>query len=227
MPQLPDVSGVIAADRAQALATLAVSRETEERLDRFAGLLLAWQRKIHLIGPSSVSALWTRHIADSLQLLALAPKTLKSAAPVWADLGTGAGFPGLVIACALAGVEGARVHLVEANAKKAAFLREAVRETGAPAIVHAERIEAIGPSLAATVDVVTARALAPLNELFAFLAPMLENGAEALLPKGQHIEAELTEATKYWNIAGEIVPSKTSATGRILILHKLSRKNRR
>jgi 16S rRNA (guanine527-N7)-methyltransferase len=218
---------MLAADRAKALATVDISRETLERLDRFAGLLLAWQRKFNLIGASSIPVLWTRHIADSLQLLALAPKTLKSTAPVWADLGSGAGFPGLVIACALAGIEGACVHLVEVNAKKAAFLREAIRETGAPAIVHADRIEAIGASLARKVDVVTARALAPLNELFAFLAPMLENGAEALLPKGQHIESELTEATKYWNIAADIVPSKTSATGRILILHKLSWKNRR
>jgi len=227
MPQPADVLRLLAADRAEALATADISRETLARLDRFAGLLLTWQQKMHLIGPSSVPTLWTRHIADSLQLPALAPKTLKSTAPVWADLGSGAGFPGLVIACALAGIEGACVHLIEANGKKAAFLREAVRETGAPAIVHAARIEAIGPSLAKTVDVVTARALAPLNELFAFLAPMLENGAEALLPKGQHIETELTEATKYWNVTAELVPSKTSVTGRILILHKLSRKNRR
>jgi 16S rRNA (guanine527-N7)-methyltransferase len=217
---------VLAADRAEALALFHVSRETAARLDRFVSLLLSWQNKINLIGPSSVPALWTRHIADSLQLIDLAPKHFKSVAPVWADLGSGAGFPGLVVACALADVDGAYVHLIEANAKKAAFLREAIRETGAPAIVHAERIEKIGPSLASKVDVVTARALAPLNELFAFLSPMLENGAEALLPKGQHLEAELTEATKYWKIRADIVPSKTSATGRILILRGLTRKHR-
>ncbi len=104
-----------------------VSRETSERLDRFVELLLTWQRRINLIAPSTIPQLWTRHVADSLQLLELAPD-----ARVWVDLGAGGGFPGLVIACALAGRTGALVHLVESNAKKAAFLREAVRVTGCP-----------------------------------------------------------------------------------------------
>ena len=114
----------LAADRARALALTPVSRETSERLDRFVELLLRWQRTTNLIAPSTLSRLWTRHIADSLQLLELAPQ-----ARVWVDLGSGAGFPGLVIAVALTGKPGAAIHLVESNAKKAAFLREAQRVT--------------------------------------------------------------------------------------------------
>src|ERR1700733_7296679 len=125
----------LAADRTRALALTPVSRETTDRLDRFVALLSAWQQRINLIAPSTAPQLWTRHIADSLQLLALAPE-----ARIWADLGTGAGFPGLVLACALADTPGACVHLVESSTKKAAFLREAVRATGAPAVVHAVRI---------------------------------------------------------------------------------------
>src|SRR5208282_5590380 len=103
---------------------------------RFVAVLLAWQQWINLIAASTESKLWTRHVADSLQLLALAPQ-----ARIWVDLGSGGGFPGLVIACALADMPGARVHLVESNAKKAAFLREAARVAAAPATVHAARIE--------------------------------------------------------------------------------------
>src|SRR5262249_56616857 len=125
-----------AADRARALKLTPVSRETLERLDRFVGLLLTWQQTTNLIAPSTILHLWTRHIADSLQLLEFAPE-----AEVWVDLGTGGGFPGLAIACALANRPGAHVHLVESNNKKAAFLREAQRLTEAPATVHATRIE--------------------------------------------------------------------------------------
>src|SRR5437016_2968555 len=112
----------IEADRERALTLTPVSRETLERLDAFVALLLRWQHKTNLIAPSSVPVLWTRHIADSLQLLDVVP-----GARNWIDLGSGAGFPGLILATALAGAPGAAVHLIESNAKKAAFLREAVR----------------------------------------------------------------------------------------------------
>src|SRR5712672_565434 len=130
MPKSP-TSPVLAADKAAALALTPVSRETEARLDRYVDLLLRWQAKTNLIAPSTLPNLWTRHISDSLQLLALAPS-----ARVWIDLGSGGGFPGVVLACALAETAGANVHLIERNAKKAAFLREALRVTGAPGIVH-------------------------------------------------------------------------------------------
>src|SRR5690349_9315064 len=139
------------ADRETALALTPVSRETVQRLDSFVGLLLDWQKKTNLIAASTVPALWTRHVADSLQLLPLAPR-----ARTWVDLGSGGGFPGMVVACALAEEAGARVHLIESNGKKAAFLREAVGVTGAPAVVHAMRAEKFGESCAEPVDVVTA-----------------------------------------------------------------------
>jgi 16S rRNA (guanine527-N7)-methyltransferase len=220
-------------DREKALAMVAVSRETLNRLDRFAELLLAWQSRINLISRSTVSSLWTRHVADSLQLLELVeppaarpppPPAQGSKGGVWLDLGSGAGFPGIVIACALAGVPGTRVHLVESNLKKVSFLREVVRETGVPATVHAARIETMASALGGAVDYVTARALAPLPELFEMIAPFVKKGAKALLPKGQDLGRELTAATKNWNIEATSVPSKTSKAGRILIVHALSKR---
>ena len=126
----------LSADRKRALAVTPVSRETSARLDRFIEHLVTWQKHTNLIARSTIPVIWTRHVADSLQLLDLAPH-----AKVWADLGSGAGFPGIVIACALADTEGAKVHLIESIGKKATFLREAVQVTGAPAVVHALRIE--------------------------------------------------------------------------------------
>src|SRR6266446_7568536 len=173
-------STLLAADKAAALALTPVSRETEARLDRYVDLLRQWQAKTNLVAPSTIPHLWTRHIADSLQLLALAPS-----ARVWLDLGSGGGFPGLVIACALAGERGATVHLIESNAKKAAFLREAVRELDLRAVVHGERIEHFSLPMGAHVDVITARAVAPLSVLFGYVALLLKTGAQALLLKGQ------------------------------------------
>lgn len=212
----------INADRARALRLVSVSRETLARLDVFVELLLRWQPRINLIAPSTVATLWTRHVADSLQLLELAPRTSKATAPVWVDLGSGGGFPGLAVACALADNPGARVHLVESNAKKVAFLREATRQTGAAAKVDAARIE--DTKLAPIADVVTARALAPLNQLLTMVASFVQNGAQALLLKGQDIDRELTEATKYWNIQADLVASKTSASGRVLIVRGLAQR---
>src|SRR4030088_3532667 len=121
---------LLAADKAAALALTPVSRETEARLDRYIELLGEWQAKTNLVAPSTLPQLWTRHIADSLQLLTLAPD-----AKIWVDLGSGGGFPGVVLACALAEMPGVQIHLVERNAKKAAFLREAIRVTGSPGVV--------------------------------------------------------------------------------------------
>src|SRR5260221_13946542 len=117
------------ADKAAALKLTPVSRETELRLDRYVDLLLEWQAKTNLVAPSTLPHVWTRHVSDSLQLLTLAPS-----AKIWVDLGSGGGFPGVVLACALAETSGATVHLVERNAKKAAFLREALRVTASPGL---------------------------------------------------------------------------------------------
>jgi 16S rRNA (guanine527-N7)-methyltransferase len=233
MSRTPAITVDLSADRQNALAMFDVSRETIARLDRFVGLLLVWQRRTNLISPSTISSLWTRHVADSLQLLQLAeafppyppaPAGKGREGAVWLDLGSGGGFPGIVIACALADVPGSRIHLIESNMKKAAFLREAVRETKVPGIVHAARIETLVPLLGGEADYVTARALAPLPHLLDMIAPFLKRGAKAFLPKGQDLDIELTKATKHWNIEVESVPSKTSRTGRILIVHALTRR---
>jgi 16S rRNA (guanine527-N7)-methyltransferase len=209
----------LASDRAHALSLTPVSRETSQRLDRFVEFLLTWQRTTNLIAPSTIPHLWTRHIADSLQLLELAPD-----ARIWIDLGSGGGFPGLVVACALSGEPGAAVHLVESNAKKAAFLREAQRVTGAPVIIHAERIEAFAASFEGPVDVVTARALAPLSALLEQSFPLLgKSQAIGLFPKGQNAELEVGEASKTWNIKVNLVPSRTEPAGRIVVVRELVR----
>ncbi len=209
----------LAADRDRALALTPVSRETLARLDRFIALLLETQAHTNLIGAGTIPELWTRHVADSLQLLDLAPD-----AQVWLDLGSGAGFPGLVIACALADRPGAAVHLVESTGKKADFLRGVAAALALPATVHHIRAEQFSPDFAA--DVITARAVAPLPKLFGYVAPLLESGAKALLPKGQDVEAELTEAAKYWKIEADLVASRTNPAGRIVVVRALTPRHR-
>jgi 16S rRNA (guanine527-N7)-methyltransferase len=205
------LSPELTADRSRALALTPVSRETLDRLDRFVAVLLDWQQRMNLIASSTEPKLWTRHIADSLQLLALAPQ-----ARIWIDLGTGAGFPGVVIACALADRPGALVHLVERSTKKAAFLREVVHATGAPAEVHAVRLEDFVENLTLPVDVVTARALAPLAALLTGTYPLLKTGTLGLFPKGQDVDAELTEAAKCWSIQSSLAPSLTDPRAKIV-----------
>jgi 16S rRNA (guanine527-N7)-methyltransferase len=206
-------------DKAAALALIPVSRETEARLDRYVALLREWQAKTNLVAPSTLPQLWTRHVADSLQLLKLAPS-----AKTWADLGSGAGFPGIVLACALAETPGAMVHLIERNNKKAAFLREALRVTEAPGLVHAEGIEDTVDRLTTPLDCVTARALAPLHQLIGFAEPLVRKGAIALFLKGQDVEAELTEATKYWNIQPNLHSSLTGGQGWVVELDRIERR---
>ena len=206
-------------DKAAALALTPVSRETEARLDRYLALLREWQAKTNLIAPSTLPQLWTRHVADSLQLLKLAPS-----AKTWADFGSGGGFPGVVLACALAETSGAMVHLIERNGKKAAFLREALRVTAAPGLVHAAGIEDTVETLTAPIDCVTARALAPLHQLIGFAEPLVRKGAKALFLKGQDVEAELTEATKYWNIKPNLHSSLTGGQGWIVELDHIERR---
>jgi 16S rRNA (guanine527-N7)-methyltransferase len=208
-------------DKARALALIPVSRETLARLERFVEVLMLGTERQNLIGPSTIPTIWTRHVADSLQLLDLAPN-----AKIWVDFGAGAGFPGIPIACALAGQEGAAVHLVESVGKKANFLREAVQATGVPAAVHQVRAENFVAQHGDSVDVVTARALAPLKVLCDLAFPLIQRGAIGLFPKGQDVDAELTEATKYWNIEATKAPSKTSPDGSIVIVTGLSRKRR-
>ncbi len=213
-------STLLAADKAAALALTPVSRETEARLDRYVDLLRQWQAKTNLVAPSTLPNLWTRHIADSLQLLALAPS-----AKVWIDFGSGGGFPGVVLACALAETSGTMVHLVERNAKKAAFLREALRVTSAPGMVHLAEIGDTVDRITGPVDCVTARAVAPLHRLIGFAEPLVRKGAKALFSKGQDVEAELTEATKYWKITPHLHSSLTGGGGWIVELDQVERRD--
>jgi 16S rRNA (guanine527-N7)-methyltransferase len=207
-------------DKAAALALTPVSRETEQRLDRYVDLLREWQAKTNLVAPSTLPSLWTRHISDSLQLLALAPS-----AKVWVDLGSGGGFPGIVLACVLAESHGSMVHLVERNAKKAAFLREALRVTNAPGTVHLADIGDSVDRIKGAVDCVTARAVAPLQQLIGFAEPLVKRGAKALFLKGQDVEAELTEATRYWNITPNLHSSRTGGQGWIVELDRIERRH--
>jgi 16S rRNA (guanine527-N7)-methyltransferase len=214
---MPKPSQIPLSDKAAALKLTPVSRETEARLDAYVDLLMQWQAKTNLVASSTLPKLWTRHISDSLQLLALAPS-----AKTWIDLGSGGGFPGVVLACAIADTLGAMVHLVERNARKAAFLREALRITGAAGTVHLADIKDSVDSFAGTIDCVTARAVAPLHQLVGFAEPLVKKGARALFLKGQDVEAELTEATKYWKLAPRLHPSLTGQ-GWIVELDRIER----
>jgi 16S rRNA (guanine527-N7)-methyltransferase len=190
------------------LSDLAVSRETGARLERHLALLAAWSGKMNLIGPRELDEYWRRHALDSAQLVRHAPGALR-----WADLGAGAGFPGLVIACCLAGREGADVALIEANQRKAAFLREAVSATGAPARVIAGRAETAPMD---SCQVVTARAFAPLSRIIEHAKPHLDRGAVGLFLKGEDAAAELAEASKRWALKADILPSLSDPRGRIV-----------
>ena len=211
---------MLASDKTAALAMTPVSRETEARLDRYVELLREWQAKTNLVAPSTLPHLWTRHISDSLQLLPLA-----RSAKIWIDLGSGSGFPGVVLACALADTAGAMVHLIERNAKKAAFLREALRVTNSPSTVHLADIGDSVDRITGPVDCVTARAVAPLHQLIGFAEPLVRRGAKALFLKGQDVEAELTESTKYWNIKPHLHSSRTGGHGWIVELDHIERRN--
>lgn len=205
-------------DRRRALQLTPVSRETEERLSAYVRLLLLWQQKTNLVSPATLPHLWTRHISDSLQLL-----DLSDGARSWIDLGSGGGFPGLAIACALADIPGARVHLVESNGKKAAFLREAGRVTGAPVMIHTGRVEDVVDRISERVEIVTARALAPLSMLLDYAYPLMAAGSRALFLKGQDVASELTDAAKYWTLEDlHLTPSRTDRHGQIVAIRQIT-----
>lgn len=208
----------LSADREAALKLTSVSHETLKRLDAYVDLLLQWQAKTNLVAPSTLPQLWTRHIADSLQLVRIAPEAL-----TWADFGSGGGFPGIVLACALAYAPNASVHLVDRNAKKAAFLREALRVTGGAGVIYSRDIGNSVDSLPARIDCVTARALAPLNDLLAFAEPVMARGARALFMKGRDVKSELGEAAKSWNFTS-VLHSSLTGDGCIVEIATLSRR---
>lgn len=190
-PRPAEVAARQAEGRAYFLETHDVSRETLARLDRYVALLTEWQRQINLVAPATIGDVWSRHIADSLVLERLLPPFQRCV-----DLGSGAGLPGLVVA-AVRAEQGGIVDLVESNAKKAAFLRAAQRGLGLAGTVHAARIEDYGAALTAA-DLVTARALAPLPELLALVAPHIGTSARCFFQKGRSHEQEINQAAAHW-----------------------------
>jgi len=200
------------ADAAHLLPAVDVPRETRERLALFRDLLLRWNARINLIADSDPATIERRHIEDSLQLLPLVP----ACGPL-GDLGSGAGFPGLVLAIASA----RETHLIESDRRKAAFLLEAARTLSLPHVhVHPARIEAVAlPPLAA----VTARALAPLGGLLVHAARLLAPGGVAIFPKGRSADTELTDAARDWTMTVERYQSRTSPDSLILRLSDIRR----
>ncbi|MDF7673293.1 16S rRNA (guanine(527)-N(7))-methyltransferase RsmG [Acetobacteraceae bacterium ESL0709] len=193
------------------MTSVTVSRETKEKLDRFASLLEQWNSKINLVSPRDMSMLWSRHIEDSLQLVPyISPHSQIT------DLGSGGGFPGIIIAIAT----GNPVTLIESDQRKAAFLREAGRLCNARTTIIAQRIEEAKPPLA---DIVTARALAPLKILLHWSAPLLKENGFCLFLKGQKAGHELTEAQQDWQMNYESFPSVTAPDGVLLKISEIRR----
>lgn len=183
-------------------------------LTQFQALLAEWNEVMNLVGPLTIATYWTRHALDSSQLLNLAPE-----AKTWADLGAGAGLPGVVLAILLKGQDGAKVHLVESMTKRCRFLEVAAKALDLPVEIHNVRAEA----LKLKVDVVTARACAPMTKLLGFAEPYLYQGATGLFLKGQDVAAELDEASKAWNFASDLSISLSDPRGRIVQVKRLSR----
>ena len=183
-------------------------------LERFLALLTEWNGKMNLVGPATLPDFWNRHAWDSAQLLRLAPD-----ARTWADLGAGAGFPGLMLAILKKGEPGFHIHLVESMAKRCRFLTEVVTALDLPATVVNERAE----NLSLAVDIVTARACAPLHRLLGYARPYLTAGAQGLFLKGQDVVADMTEAARYWEYEADVVPSKSDSRGRIVRVKRLGR----
>jgi 16S rRNA (guanine527-N7)-methyltransferase len=203
---------------ARGFAALADATPTQVAdLERFRRLLAEWNENMNLVGPATLPDFWNRHAWDSAQVLQLAPEAL-----TWADLGAGAGLPGLVLAILGKGRDGFHVHLVESVAKRCRFLSEVVRALGLPATVHNDRAE----NLQLHVDIVTARACAPLWRLLGYARPYLKAGAVGLFLKGQDVASELEEATRYWEFEADTVPSRSDERGRIVRVRRLIRARR-
>jgi 16S rRNA (guanine527-N7)-methyltransferase len=206
-------------DRAAALAFIGADSRIEVRLDTYVDLLARWRKATDLISESAFSQVWSRHIADSAQLLACAPLARR-----WVDLGSGAGFPGVVIAIQLAEIEGVEVHCIESDQRKCAFLRAVARATAAPAHIHATRIEALDPTMLKPMHAVTARAFAPLPRLVGLARPWLRRGAIGIFPRGRS-EASLTEpSSDASEFQFESLPSKLDRDARIVRVAALDRR---
>jgi 16S rRNA (guanine527-N7)-methyltransferase len=197
-------------------AAFNVSRETLDQLLLYVALLEQWQPRINLVAGTTLPDVWHRHIADSAQLLAFAPD-----ARTWLDIGSGAGFPGLVIAIMAHGGAGLRVTLIESDRRKSAFLSEVARRTGISVEIHTARIEQIATQrMLEPVDVVSARALAPLVRLLPLSLPFFGDATLGLFPKGRDAESEVTQARANWAFDVDMTPSLTDAAARIVAIRR-------
>lgn len=183
-------------------------------LEQYRSYLVDWNQRMNLVGPATLDVFWSRHAWDSAQILPLAPE-----AKTWADLGTGAGLPGIVLAILGKGRPGFHVHLVDSLAKRCRFLTEVVTALDLPATVHNSRAE----DLSLAVDIVTARACAPLSRLFGYAQPYFKRGATGLFLKGQDVASDLEEATRSWDFEADVLPSLSDARGRIVRVRRLGR----
>lgn len=198
-------------------AELDLSADAMEKLRRLSGLVARWTGRINLVAPSTVPAIWSRHVEDSARLLRFAPRAPR----LWADLGSGGGFPGLVVAIALADRQaGSRVVLVESDQRKAALLREALRQLDLPAEILAERAETLAPLGA---DILSARALAPLDQLCGFAGGHLAPGGRALFPKGRSWRDEVDSARRNWAFDLDVHGEGGHNAGVVLVLENLRR----
>jgi len=201
-----------------------VSRETRTRLETYLALLVKWQASINLVAPSTLEDAWARHFADSAQLLAYAPDEIR----LWLDVGSGAGFPGLVMGILLMETHpDAEVVLIESDTRKCAFLQTVIAQTKAPVRVLPMRVEKVAGDIIEKVggypDVISARAVAPLPKLLEMIAPFWSQDCIGLLMKGRDVVFELTEAAKCWTIKASQAPSITAGDGVILKLEELAR----
>lgn len=201
-------------------ADTGVSRETLDRLRLYVDTLMKWQKRINLIGPSTVAEVWRRHVLDSAQVLPEIDPNVR----VVTDLGSGGGFPGVVLALCLpdhCGPE-VRVHMIESNQKKASFLNHVLRETGASAKVHCDRIEALVPWPS---DVVTARACASIDKLLAYSEAFRTHKSVCLFLKGRDAVKELTEASECWTYRRRTIKSRSDPSGHIVVLTNVARRS--
>jgi 16S rRNA (guanine527-N7)-methyltransferase len=211
---LPVSASLLVTDAASFQAATGATHAQMADIEAYRLILADWNSRMNLVGPSAMAEFWGRHAFDSAQLLALAPD-----ARLWADLGAGAGFPGLILAILLRQTPGARVHLVETLAKRCRFLSAVVSELALPAVVHNSRAEL----MSLKVDRVVARAFAPMVRLLGHAQPYFKAGAIGLFLKGEGVDAELAEATKDWSFQARQFPSRSDPRGRIVEIKRLYR----
>jgi 16S rRNA (guanine527-N7)-methyltransferase len=211
LPTAGNLTERLAKDRHAAMRLICVSRETEDRLAEYVDMLSTWQRTLNLVSEKTLPLIWTRHVADSAQIFRALP-----GAEHWVDMGSGAGFPGLVIAIQLASDPGAIVHCIESDQRKCAFLRETARATGARARIHPMRVQAIDPVTLGRVDAVTARAFAPLSATLQLARIWLDRGAIGVFPLGRSAKGDLDALRDASDYSIETFPSIVDRTGVIV-----------